>query len=135
MPPIEDMKSDIDNQGRLFHLVFQNPSLGRAMDSIDGNQHLAKLVGRTIRTYSGRPNVVLAIEGDSVIVGTERSPRGAPVPIDWVQDALDRLMRDREVDVSVESLGYRSAFIGAVLLMVPGARRGSNPARIVLEGP
>jgi hypothetical protein len=32
-----------------------------------------------------------------------------------VQDALDRLAADGEVEISVEAVGYRSAFIGAVL--------------------
>jgi len=37
------------------------------------------------------------------------------VPIDWVQSALDRLLTDQQVVISVDSVGYRSAFIGAVL--------------------
>jgi hypothetical protein len=37
------------------------------------------------------------------------------VPLAWIQDALDRLATDGEVEISVESVGYRSAFIGAVL--------------------
>ena len=37
------------------------------------------------------------------------------MPIKWVQDALDRLAADGEVEISVESVGYRSAFVGAVL--------------------
>jgi hypothetical protein len=36
------------------------------------------------------------------------------VPIARVQEALDRLGPDGEVEISVESVGYRSAFIGAV---------------------
>ena len=58
---------------------------------------------------------MLAIEGDSVRVATRRSPAGQPVPIKWVQEALDRLATEGEVEISVASVRYRSAFIGAVL--------------------
>lgn len=68
-----------------------------------------------LETLTGRPNTVLALEGDAVRVATTRSPQGALVPIKWVQDALDRLAADGEVEISVESVGYRSAFVGAVL--------------------
>jgi hypothetical protein len=76
---------------------------------------LEGLVGKEIHTLTGRSNTVLALEGDSVRVATTRSPAGQLVPIKWVQDALDRLASDGEVEISVESVGYRSAFIGAVL--------------------
>ena len=76
---------------------------------------LSRLAGKTIRTLTGRPNTVLALEGDQVRVATTRSPSGTLVPIKWVQDALDRLSTEGEVQISVESVGYRSAFIGAVL--------------------
>jgi hypothetical protein len=37
------------------------------------------------------------------------------VPIKRLQEALDRLASDGEVEISVESVGSRSAVIGAVL--------------------
>jgi hypothetical protein len=56
------------------------------------------------------------------------------VPIAWVVDALQRLLDGEEVEVSVPSLGYRSAFVGAVLLAVPGAALvGSAPPRVRLS--
>jgi hypothetical protein len=57
------------------------------------------------------------------------------VPIAWVQDALDRLDRDGEIEISVESVRYRSAFIGAVLLALPGVERvaGAAPPRLRLN--
>jgi hypothetical protein len=103
------------------------------MDQIDANKHLQSLVGRTIPTLTGRPNRVLEVRGPAVIVGTNRSPAGQPVPIEWVQDALDRLVRDGEIEISVPSVGYRSAFIGAVLLTVPTARGSVNPRRVTLH--
>ena len=57
------------------------------------------------------------------------------MPIAWVQDALDRLERDGEIEISVESVRYRSAFIGAVLLALPGVARvaGAVPPRVRLQ--
>jgi hypothetical protein len=93
------------------------------------------LQGRPLQTVTGRPNRVLGIRGDAALVWTTRSPQGQPVPISWVQDALDVLLRDGEIEISVESVGHRSAFIGAVLLEVPGATvvAGTSPPRIRLS--
>ena len=97
--------------------------------------HLQSLVGMEIKTVTGRSNRVLRIEGDEVIVATSRSPAGKAVPIKWVQDAMDMLASDGEVTIDVETVGYRSAFIGAVLLTIPGATvLGTSPPRIVLRG-
>ena len=56
------------------------------------------------------------------------------MPIAWVQAALDRLESDGEIEISVPSVGYRSAFIGAVLREVPGAEvvRTASPPRVRL---
>ena len=51
---------------------------------------LESLVGRPISTVTGRPNTVLRVESDSVVVATSRSPTGQPVPIEWVQSGLER---------------------------------------------
>jgi hypothetical protein len=50
-----------------------------------------------------------------------------------VQDALDRLFREGEVVVSVPSVGYRSAFIGAVLGTVPDIEVLRDPLRVRLR--
>jgi hypothetical protein len=101
---------------------------------MDARKYLTGLLGQTIYTLSQRrPNRILELKGDSVIVATEKSPGGEPVPIAWVQDALDRLFREGEIVVSVESVGYRSAFIGAVLGTVPGVEVLTNPRRVRLR--
>lgn len=87
----------------------------------DARALLGSLIGTPISTVTGRVNTVMRLEGDNAIVATSRSPGGQPVPIGWVQSGLERLLETREIEVSVPSLGYRSAFIGAVLLSLPGA--------------
>lgn len=80
---------------------------------------------------------MLGCDKDTVRVWTAKSPLGQPVPIAWVQEALDRLERDRELEISVASVRYRSAFIGAVLRELPGAEvvRTVSPPRIRLARP
>jgi hypothetical protein len=102
---------------------------------VDARSYLETLVGRDLETLSGRSNRVLRIQGDDVIVATARSPQGQPVPIAWVQDALDSLERDGEVFIDVETVGYRSAFIGAVLASVPGTSTELAPARVIRRSP
>jgi hypothetical protein len=100
---------------------------------MNARKHLTGLQGQTVYTLSQRrPNRILELTGEAVIVATEKSPGGEPVPIEWVQDALDRLFGDGEIVVSVESVGYRSAFIGAVLGTVPGVEVLTNPRRVRL---
>ena len=101
----------------------------------DAKDILERLVGQTIRTLTGRPNTVLGVEGDEVRVATTRSPNGTLVPIAWVQDALDRLATDGEVEISVDSVGYRSAFVGAVLSAVDGTESSPTTMRVRLVDP
>jgi hypothetical protein len=97
---------------------------------------LESLVGQPISTVTGRPNTVLRVEGDSVVVATSRSPAGQPVPIEWVQSGLEQLLETGEIEVSVPSLGHRSSFVGAVLLTMPGAVLiRTTPPRIRLNQP
>lgn len=96
---------------------------------------LASLVGQQISTVSGAPNTVLEVRETDVIVATGRSPGGQPVPIDWIESALDRLESDSEVEVSVDSLGHRSAFVGAVLMSLPGAHATTTSPRRVRLAP
>jgi hypothetical protein len=100
---------------------------------VDARAHLASLVGQEIKTLTGRANRVLSLEGDDVVVATAKSPKGKPVPIAWVQNALDLLERDGEVVIDVETVGYRSAFIGAVLATLPGVKTALGPPRVIRE--
>jgi len=82
---------------------------------------LESLIGQPISTVTGRPNTVLRVEGDSVVVATRRSLIGQPVAIEGVQSGLAQLLEAGKIEVSVPSLGHRSSFVGAVLLTLPGA--------------
>jgi hypothetical protein len=93
---------------------------------------LRRLLGLEILTISGRTNRVLRIEPPNVIVGTERSPHGEPVPIADVQAALDQLTETGAVVIDPPDVGYRSAFVGAVLLTLPGAQAAGSPPVITI---
>jgi hypothetical protein len=97
-------------------------------------QLLRGLIGQEIGTVTGQPNTVLAIDDGNVVVATARSPAGQPVPVEWIQSALEKLEADGEIEISVASLGHRSAFLGAVLLTVPGTRAlRTSPPRVRLD--
>jgi hypothetical protein len=99
----------------------------------DAKKVLTRLVGKEIPTLTGRPNRVLRVEGANVIVATSKSPRGKPVPLAEIQEAIDRLVAQGEIEISVRSVGYRSAFIGAVLSTLPGATTATSPRRVSLK--
>jgi len=90
------------------------------------------LIGTQLHTPSGRLNTILRIEGENIIVATERSPKGKPVPLQMVQAALDILQDTRCVVIHPDEVGHRSAFIGAVLRTLPGARLQSSPPTITI---
>jgi hypothetical protein len=96
---------------------------------------LARLEGQTIATLTGKPNRVLRVTGDTVWVGTARSPHGKPVPIAEIQAAADQLFARGEVEIDVSVVGYRSAFVGAVLATLPNTIARVNPRRIALVRP
>jgi hypothetical protein len=93
---------------------------------------LASLEGQTIATLSGRPNRILHVRDGIVHVGTDRSPGGQRVDIASVQAAADRLYAEGAVTIDVATVGYRSAFIGAVLAALPGTRISLRPRRVEL---
>ena len=102
---------------------------GRAPDMAT---FLASLDGQTIATLSGRPNRILRVGHGVVDVGTSRSPDGQRVDIASVQAAADRLYADGAITIDVATVGYRSAFIGAILAALPGTRVSLRPRRIEL---
>lgn len=99
---------------------------------MDARAYLASLVGQVIPTMTGRPNRILRLSHDEVVVATARSPEGQPVRIEWIQTAMDRLEELGEIEINVRSVGYRSAFVGAVLLTLPGVEGALDPRRVRL---
>lgn len=96
---------------------------------------LVGLVGQTIWTMDRRkPNRILEVSADRALVATGQSPDGKPVKIAELQDAADRLYRDGELGISVRNVGYRSAFVGAVLATLPDTVAELRPRRIRLVG-
>lgn len=116
-------------------LSRQSSALDVSRAAVEGL--LRKLIGAPIPTASGsRTNTILAVGPRQVVVATSRTPTGQPIPIDDVVAAMELLKRTGSVDVSVDTVGYRSAFIGAVLLQLPGARaNGAAPIRVVIAEP
>jgi hypothetical protein len=97
-------------------------------------QLLESLVGETVFTVTRRqPNRILRLEHDQVVVATQKSPGGMKVPIQMVQDGLDQLNRSGHIRVDVQTLGHRSAFVGAVLSRLPNVEIETNPQRIRLR--
>lgn len=119
-------------RSKVIDLVVNRYLSGDLRESPRARDVLRPLVGVQIRTVSGQPNMILAMNSDTVTVRTKQSPDGQPVPLVEVQKGLDLLVRKRSVGVNVEELGYRSAFVGAVLATLPTARVSMNPATIAL---
>jgi hypothetical protein len=97
---------------------------------------LTELIGRRLTTATGHVNRVLRVEPPVVIVATDRSPQGQPVPVADVQHALDLLRREGAVTIDVPTLGHRSSFVGAVLATRDGVTiSGSPPVASLLDAP
>ena len=91
---------------------------------------LRSLIGEEIRTITGAPNIVLAIQDRAALVGTRRSPQGQPVEIRDVQHGMDKLRAYGTIHVTVGELGHRSAFVAAVLATLPRVLVTVNPAML-----
>jgi Arc/MetJ family transcription regulator len=120
------------SQAALLATVLSRTSkfIDTSRSAVEG--FLRELIGTPIPTASGtRTNTILGVDADHALVATSRTPSGQQVPILHVVAAMARLKHDGIIDVNVDALGYRSAFVGAVLLQLPGARiSGAAPPRI-----
>lgn len=105
------------------------PSEARA----DGVELLRALIGVPLLTVTGQPNKIVAVQPPNVIVATASSPAGQPVPIAAVEKALSLLRADGSVTIRPDDVGYRSAFIGAVLLTLPYAQATGSPPVISFQ--
>jgi hypothetical protein len=99
-------------------------------DAPDMKAFLEALVGSTIYTLHGSPNRITAVTENAAVVVSDRSPHGRAFPLAPVQDAANRLYESGELKLDVKSVGYRSAFIGAVLSALPDTEVQLDPPRI-----
>jgi hypothetical protein len=94
---------------------------------------LRSLIGEEIWTVDGVPSMVLAVHGQTAVVGTSRSPQSQAVEVGDVQDGMDKLRARGTLRITVEELGHSSAFVGAVLAVLPGVSATANPATVTLS--
>ncbi|MGB2569279.1 hypothetical protein ACPFP2_12620 [Micromonospora citrea] len=128
--------------GESFTAAFgvRFPALGVAAGSyvpsearMEAVELLRALIGVTLLTVKGRTNKILAMRPPDVVVATESSPAGQLVPIAWVEEALQLLREHGSVTIHPDQVGYRSAFIGAVLLQLPYAQASGSPPVISFQ--
>lgn len=94
---------------------------------------LRGLTGETISTPTGKENRILKVGDGAVLVGTDRSPEGQPVPLDDIQHGLDVLASRGTLQVSVEEFGHGSTFVEAVLANLPHVSKDPSSATLTLD--
>jgi hypothetical protein len=88
--------------------------------AIDARAHLPRFVGRPVHTIrQDQPNRVIAVDRPDVVVATHRSPAEQRIAIAEARPAMDILERTRDPLADRNIVGYRSAFIEAVLATSP----------------
>ncbi|TNC19779.1 hypothetical protein FHE66_02740 [Georgenia sp. 311] len=96
---------------------------------------LRRLIGVPLTTLTGRTNIILGVTNGNAIVQTDKSLNGSSVPVSDVQHALEKLATDGAVTIHPDDVGYRSAFIGAVLSTLPGAAWAGSPPVLRIAEP
>jgi hypothetical protein len=97
----------------------------------DAHALLESLRGRDLRSIQYATwNCVLRIEGYEAIVATTSEPAGRGVAVSQVQHALDLLDQGGWVSMDIETVGCRSAFIGAVLSTLDDVVIEEHPRRV-----
>lgn len=121
-----------DDADRLAADLAQPANRGEAPDA---SALLRSLIGDPVETVTGSVNTIVEVGRKQVRVTTDRSPQGQWVDVRDVQAGLEKLYAQGSVLVSVEELGHRSSFVGAVLATIPGTMVSLRPAVITLHGP
>ncbi|EFL07637.1 predicted protein [Streptomyces sp. AA4] len=94
---------------------------------------LRGLIGETISTPAGEENRILRVGDESVLVGTDQSPEGRPVPIEDVQRGMDVLRTRGTLQVSVEEFGHGSPFVEALLTKLPHVSSDPSSPTLTLD--
>ena len=97
--------------------------------------HLKSLIGENVETITGHANRIVRIDDTHVYVvtGRTRAQSGEAIEIAALETAARRLWRDGELLINTDSVGYRSAFVGAALGALPGVEKTRRPARLLLS--
>jgi hypothetical protein len=99
-------------------------------------RHARSLVGTSTFTLTDeRENRILSIDGQTLVVATDKSPQGERVPIEDLRSGAARLFGDGEVRVNVAELGRRSSFVGALLATLPNVETLTDPVRLRVRRP
>ncbi|MGW4963203.1 hypothetical protein ACWEPL_38805 [Nonomuraea sp. NPDC004186] len=119
---------------RFGHLLPDAPVVLSAEANDSATDLLRRLLGHDISTLHGHRNRIVDVQPPYVLVATERSPNGQRVPIADVEAALATLRTLGRVQIHPTEVGYRSAFVGAVLLALPGVESvGGTPPVIAVR--
>jgi hypothetical protein len=121
-----------DDADRLAAELAQPANRGAAPDAL---ALLRSLIGDPVETVTGSVNTILEVNEKQVLVTTDRSPQGQWVDVVDVRAGLEKLHAQGSVLVSVDELGHRSSFVGAVLATLPGAVISRRPAAVTLRDP
>jgi hypothetical protein len=101
---------------------------------IDMHRLLKPYEGRTIKTYKGKPNRIIDIENESVLVGTMKSPSGEPVVVDDIRESLERLLEEGQVMYKgAAPRSNRDSFVVAFLLSLDGVQKHPNSAGAIVS--
>ncbi|MGW0804793.1 hypothetical protein [Nonomuraea sp. NPDC002799] len=119
---------------RFGHLFPDTPVVLPAEASDSATDLLRRLLGHDIPTLHGSSNRIIDVQPLHVLVVTEDSPNGQRVPIADVETALATLRTAGRVQFPPTEVGYRSIFVGAVLLTLPGVESvGGTPPVIAVR--
>jgi putative restriction endonuclease len=133
---VQRLTAPLAGQGELdstIRSLFPSPTTTSSRQALEV---LQDLVGRRLATATGSDNRILRVVPPDVLVATDRSPHGQPVPIAEIQRALDLLDRHGEVTIDVATLGHRSSFVGAVLAALDNVTVvGSPPVASLVDTP
>jgi hypothetical protein len=121
-----------DDADRLAADLAKPANRGKAPDA---SALLRSLIGDPIETVTGSVNTIVEVNQKQVRVTTDRSPQGQWVDVRDVEAGLEKLHAQGSVLVSVDELGHRSSFVGAVLATIPGTVVSLRPAVVTLHDP
>jgi hypothetical protein len=103
---------------------------------INAHLLLRSLLGETLLTlWRPKPNTILAVGDETVLVRTTKSPDGEGIEIDWVQEALDRLASDGRIELGEGRHRFRSSFLAAVLSTLPMVEFSDSAPRVARVDP